>query len=870
MDSPVSRSTENLQGPGRPELLAQYVPRLGAYDEMLGSDGRPRPAWQTFFRGLEDLGPQGIEQHFEQARRLLRENGVRFPSFGPSRGSEEYWELDPIPWLLAKGQWSDVAAGVAQRAKLLNAIQADLFGPQELLKRGLLPPAMVFGHAGFLLPCHGVPTPKGNFLHLYAGQLARMADGQWMVLADRTQGPAGAGLAVENRIILSRVLPTYFHNLHVERLASFFLSLRQTLQTLAPQHRDNPRIVLLSPGPKSSRYFEDTYLARYLGYILVEGGDLTVRGSAVFLKTLGGLLPVDVILRRQADEDCDPLELRASSHQGVPGLVQAVRSGQVLVANALGSGYLESPALMAFLPEICRSLLGEELRLPSVPTWWCGRPSDCRQVEAAFDDLIVVPAVRRRSRKPILTAELTSRERDDLLEAIRAQPAAYVAHARVVPSTAPAWSEGRLQPCHVSLRTFAVATGEEGYHVMPGGLSRVLSNGNLPGEWTAAGQANKDVWILSDRPVAPVSLLRWQGPAVELRRSGNDLPSRVADNLYWLGRHLERAEGMVRLLRVCVVRITSELEPQDLAELAPLVQSLSDNSMLLQVGRADAGQFQQRLEAEVNSFLFDESRSGDFYETLRAVYQIASVVRDRLSVDTWRMVNQLDIDLLFPRNQDHLRLGDLLLALNQTLNLLVGLSGLGTESMTRGPGWRFLDMGRRLERALHTLRLLRKTLVQTPVELVPLLEAILEIADSSMTYRYRYLTSLQLAPALDLLLTDETNPRSVGFQLSALSDHVRELPNKGVDPLRNPETRLVLAVQTSLRLVNVEALAVADSQGLRRDLQNCLDQTMTQLRQLSGSITHSYLTHTWPSRQLGSAQDLENDKLGDPIPPEEA
>ena len=272
-----------------------------------------------------------------------------------------------------------------------------------------------------------------------------------------------------------------------------------------------------------------------------------------------------------------------------------------------------------------------------------------------------------------------------------------MAHARVVPSTAPAWSEGRLQPCHVSLRTFAVATGE-GYHVMPGGLSRVLSNGNLPGEWTAAGQADKDVWILSDRPVAPVSLLRWQGPAVELRRSGNDLPSRVADNLYWLGRHLERAEGMVRLLRVCVVRITSELEPQDLAELAPLVQSLSDNSMLLQVGRADAGQFQQRLEAEVNSFLFDESRSGDFYETLRAVYQIASVVRDRLSVDTWRMVNQLDIDLLFPRNQDHLRLGDLLLALNQTLNLLVGLSGLGTESMTRGPGWRFLDMGRRLER----------------------------------------------------------------------------------------------------------------------------------------------------------------------------
>ena len=511
MDSSTSPSTENLQGQGRPEILAQYVPRPGAYDEMLGSDGWPRPAWQTLLRGLEDLGPQGIAQHFEQTRRLMRDSGVRYPSFGPSRGSQECWDLDPVPWLLAKSQWSGVAAGVAQRAKLLNAIHADLYGPQELLKRGLLPPALVFGHTGFLLPCHGMTAPQGTYLHLYAGQLARTCDGQWMVLADRTQGPAGTGLAVENRIVLSRVLPTYFHNLHVERLASFFLTLRQTLPTLSPQHRDNPRIVLLSPGPKSSRYFEDTYLARYLGYILVEGGDLTVRGSTVCLKTLGGLLPVDVILRRQPDEDCDPLELKADSCQGVPGLVQAVRSGQVLVANALGSGFLESPALMAFLPEICRNLLGEELRLPSVPTWWCGRPSDWQHVEAAFDDLVIVPAIRRSNQKPILTATLTSRERDELREAIRAQPAKYVAHAPVVPSTAPVWNEGSLQACHVALRAFAVATGEQGYQVMPGGLSRVLSNGILPGEWTAGGQASKDVlgpFRPSRRPGEPAPLAR--------------------------------------------------------------------------------------------------------------------------------------------------------------------------------------------------------------------------------------------------------------------------------------------------------------------------------------------------------------------------
>ena len=572
----MSLSTGTVESSPPNGLFSSYAPPPGVYDELRDAEGRLRSPWVRLVGGLSELGPQGLAQRWEQARRLLRENGVTYNVHGAPEGPDRPWELDPIPLLLAKNEWEPLAAALVQRVTLLNRILGDVYGPQELLHSGLLPPKLVLGHSGFLLPCHGIRVPQDIYVHLYAGHLARGPDGGWVVLADRTQGPSGAGYAVENRIVISRTLPTDFHSLHVERLASFFMRLRGTLQSLALGHRENPRVVLLSPGPRSATYFEDAYLARYLGYTLAEGGDLTVRNTSVFLKTLGGLLPVDVILRRVRDEECDPLELRAESALGVPGLVQAARSGQVVVANALGSGLLEAPALAAFLPEICRRLLGEELKLPSVPTWWCGREQDRRYVEKHLDELVIRPALLHRSAAPILGAKLSAREREELLSAIRQRPADFAAQSQVVCSTAPVWTGGSLQPFHVWLRAFAVATSGGGYEVMPGGLSRVSTNTESLGESIAAGQASKDVWILSDQPVTSVTLLNPSATAIELRRSPNDLPSRVADHLYWLGRHVERAEGMVRHLRSAVVRMTNELEPAGMSELAVLVRSLYD------------------------------------------------------------------------------------------------------------------------------------------------------------------------------------------------------------------------------------------------------------------------------------------------------
>lgn len=831
-------------------LLSAYTAPAG-YDELRAPDGTWRDPWRDLMGRLEHLAPEEGRKYFERMRWRLRENGINHSIAGSPEDRDPHWELDPIPWLLAREDWQQLSAGVVQRAQLLNQLLADLYGPQHVLREGLIPSDLVFRHAGFLLPCHGIAAPFGIFLHLYAGEVVRGPDGRWLVLADRTQGPTGAGFAVENRIALSRTLAEPFQHMHVERLAPFFVTLREMLQSLAPNSRERPRVVLLSPGPVSRGYFEDAYLARYLGYTLVEGGDLTVRGTRVHLKTLAGLLPVDVILRRVYDEDCDPLDLKGASTLGVPGLVQAVRVGQVLVANALGSGFVEAPALMALLPQLCRRLLGEELRLPSVPTWWCALPDDWAYVQAHFDDLIVRPALAPRARKPIATSQLTRLQRCELLETIARHRAEFAAQAPITPSTAPVWSQDGLQARHVGLRAFAVARIGGGYEVLPGGLAHSAAAPSGINEFFRTSRQHKDVSVLSDTPVAPVSLLHLQPLAIDLQRSGNELTSRVADQLLWLGRHLERAEGLVRQLRSCVARLTSELEPAHLTELAWLMWALGQQPHGPDGGDTEPAATLDRLRDQVASLLFDSSRSDGCRETLRQLYRSASLVRDRLSVDTWQIISRLDLDLLFPQSKTQPRLGDLLLLLNEMLSLLSALSGLCMESMTRGPGWRFLDMGRRLERAMGTLRLLRTTLFSQGTELTLLLEAILEISDSSMTYRYRYMTSLQLAPVLDLLLVDETNPRSVGFQLRALADHARQLPVVRLLPAETVETRLVRDTQGLLRLVDVDALAQLDSQGARSQLDRFLGQLTTQLRELSSSVTHTYLTHTFSVRPLG-------------------
>ncbi len=835
----------------RHSLFEAYTVPDGAYDEVFTASGVLRPHWQPVVGALDAMGPTGLLHLWEQARRMIHDHGVTYNVYGDPQGMDRPWTLDAIPWVLPSQEWARLEAALVQRATLLNAVLADVYGPQRLVQQGLLPPELIFAHSGFLRPCHGIPPPHAGHLPLYAADLVRTADGQWWVLADQAQSPAGAGYALENRLIVSRLLPNVFHDSQVQHLAAFFAALRQTLLDSVPRHRDNPLVVLLTPGPYNETYFEHAFLARYLGYTLVEGGDLTVRDQRVFLKTLAGLQPVDVILRRLDDTFCDPLELRQDSLLGTAGLLQAARMGHVAIVNALGSGWVETPALMAFLPALCRQVLGADLALPSVPTWWCGQDEAQAYVETHLEHLMLLPGLPTRSRAVVFGGQLSAAERQKHVVALRERPYIYTAQQPLVPSCVPVWQGPGVDPQPMVLRAYVVAT-QGGYQVMPGGLTRVAAANGVPGPSMQNDSRSKDTWVMSHGAPGTLSGLPPTDQTVSLRRSGYNFPSRAADNLLWMGRYAERAEGLVRLLRSMVLRLTDESGLGSSAAFPALLRALQARWEITPVAppeRPLASAFTAHAQTLLAA-LYDLRIPGSVVATLKALHHVAALVRDYMTLESWHIVTDLFEHFSRPQADEGLQLSEALALMHHTLMILTSFSGLAVENMIRGPEWRFLDMGRRLERALHTTGLVRSTLVALDAHEDVVLEALVEIGDSLITYRSRYRTTPQCAPVLDLLLTDETNPRAVLYQLVALAEHVDHLPRDRALPSRSPAQRLILGALTSLQLADVAVLAHSSPGGRRTHMDTILSQLLTDLAALSDSITHHYLSHAELSRHL--------------------
>jgi len=818
----------------------RYEPSQGFFDEVLAGGEQVRPHWAEMADALASMGHHGMTRRWQQGWRLVRDNGITYNVYNDPENASRPWPLDPIPLILASSEWKTIEAAMAQRAALFNAILADLYGPQRLLREALLPPELVFPNPSFLRPCWGIEPRGGVFLHTYAADLARSPDGQWWVLADRTQAPSGAGYALENRLVTTRALPDVFRGSHVQRLAHFFQSYREALERLVPPNRENPRIVLLTPGPYNETYFEHAFLARYLGYSLVEGGDLTVRENRVFLKTLGGLLPVDVIVRRQDDYFCDPLELRTDSVLGVPGLVQAARSGNVAIANTLGSGLAESPAYAAFLPSLCRTLLNEELKLPPVATWWCGQEGPLNYVADHLDSLVIKSAFPSDRANPIFGAHLAAQDRAELLARLRNEPFRYAAQEQVALSTAPIWEEGKLQPRHLVLRVYAVSV-KDGYAVMPGGLTRVSNTLDSLVVSIQSGGGSKDTWVLGDGPPSQFTLLQPAKHPLDVSRATFDLPSRAADNLFWLGRYVERVEAAVRIARAILARVFQE----DSARAEGLSAGLAILGQLGLVGARRAA----TAEAELLSMIYSAQPAKGLISDIHHVRRLAWLLRDRISLDAWMILNQLDQQFSSPGAASELRVGLAQDLLNHAIVTLSAFGGMVMEGMTRGDGWRFLDIGRRLERAFQMTEILRAGLPPSERASGGALEAILEIADSTITYRSRYLTSLQTDLMLDLLLVDEANPRSIAFQLARLREHVDLLPASQNAIRRPEEARTALSLLTAVQLADVRDLATPDG-SLREAL---LGKLASGLADLSDLLTRAYFSHAARSRQLAAS-----------------
>lgn len=752
------------------QLLSAYPANATCYDEMLGADRMPRAQWKVLFDQLASAPPELMRERLQSVRQQVSENGITYNVYAEPEGADRPWDLDVLPLILPHEEWLTIERAITQRVTLLNRILLDAYGSQSLLRDGTLPPALIYGHSGFLRPAYGAPVRGDTLLHTYAADIARAPDGNWWVVGDRTQVPSGAGYALENRLIISRVFPDLFRDLKVQHLASFFAALRDSLAHWAPNDGEAPRIVLLTPGPNSETYFEHAYLARYLGFPLVEGHDLTVRKGCVWLKTLSGLQRVHAILRRLEGDSCDPLELPSDSTLGIAGLADSVRRGNVLLANALGSSLIESGALLGFLPGLCKKLLGETLEMPSVATWWCGEPAALEAVVARLDKLVIKPAFPQLRLPTVFGDDLNAVRRAELIAQIRAQPRNYVAQELVPYSQAPIWDRQhprRLQARAIGVRVFACAT-PDGYQVMPGGLTRVASGQNARLISMQSGGAAKDTWVLAEGHVNPLSLLRRVSTPQDLVRSGANLTSRVVENLYWFGRYAERCDNAARLLRLAIERIIGAVPVAKDSSWTSITALLRECDILHDEDSLDDVALVRALRAAV----VDDDRAG-LAGNLKLLLRVAAQLRERLSLDNWRTINTL-VQKFTERKTHVLALSDALAEIDRTVVAMMTLAGFSLDGMTRDQGWRFMSVGRRIERLQFQCTTLQRAL-RTPMQ--DELDWLLELGDSTITYRSRYMARPEWMPVLDLLVRDESNPRSVAFQLKGLNDALERLAN---------------------------------------------------------------------------------------------
>lgn len=778
-------------------LTAGYAPLPGIPDEFTGTDGRPRAHWLRFLDKLMELSADDIRRRFATADRHIRDIGLSYRAYGDS--SERAWPLSHVPLLIEAGEWREIAQGIEQRAELLELILADIYGEGRLITGGDLPAAAVTGSPEFLHPMHGIRPPGGKFLHIYAADIGRGPDGRWWVLGDRTQAPSGAGYALANRLVLARAFPDIYRDMNVERLAPFFEAFRFGLASIA--QRADPRICLLTPGPFNETYFEQAYLARYLGLLLVEGGDLTMRDGEVHVRTIAGLKRADVIWRRIDADFADPLELNSHSRLGVAGLIDALREGGVVIANALGSGVLEAPAMMSFMPKLCRKLLGEDLRLPNIATWWCGQDQARRFVLAELDELAIAGAFNNPvsafgGNRPLIGTTLDPEDKRRLILAIAERGVDFVGQEVVNLSTTPIWQDGKLLPRPFVLRVYAART-PGGWKIMQGGFCRISGRADARAVYMGEGVRSADVWVLADNPVAMVSLLPTE-ETVRIRRITGTLPSRAADNLFWLGRYLERAEATLRLIRC----LASRLIEADTGAAKP-ESAVSKLMSLLIAWHAAPAVPNSATMTLVAIALHSEEEYGSALSLVGDARRAASFIRERLSTDTWRLIGELNRSLASDWRAP-LTEAEAFERADAALRTVAAISGLAQENMNRGAGWRLFDAGRRIERSINTCRFARHFASHNaPADD---LDALLDLVDSQITYRSRYLMGLSLNPVRDMVVLDPFNPRSAAFQVERLDEHLATLPLLSDDGMLEPPRRLILQLAAEVATATAQAL----------------------------------------------------------------
>ena len=844
----------------------------GHFDELRGapsvhpSKAALAPHWHHFFdllgpEGLNDLNHRTVNLH-----RQIRDNDVSYNVYADANGPQRPWSLDLFPLILSAQDWAQIATGVRQRARLLDHILADVYGPQQLLQQGLLPAALVQGHPGYLRAMHGVLPVGGTYLRIAAFDLARGPDGCWWVVAQKTQAPSGLGYLLENRLAIARLFPLAFRDMQVQRVAASYKALvdGMTAASPAPPGEDS-RIVLLTPGPYSETYFEHAYLARHLGLSLVEGSDLLVRDDRLYLKTLQGLEPVHGLLTRLDDEFLDPLELRSDSTLGVPGLLQVIRAGQVLVANAPGSAFLESSALLGFLPALSRHLLNEPLALPSLATWWCGEQAALQQALPQLQDQVIKGTYPDAGITSVIAQNLSPAERETWAERLEKRSNDYTLQAYLPLSQAATWHNNKISPRSAMLRVFAVADGAGSWQVLPGGLARLGGPDHTMASIPQGG-SSADVWVLSEpTPSSPntadTAPLVW--PSLPARHKP-PVTSRAAENLFWLGRYTERTENTIRLAQLTLRSLSGE--DQSSKPLLAWLSALALRNGLLPHAAPPATQARREFERALIAGLTDTAHTASVGYNLRALKATASTVRERLSQEQWHVIVRAEADFFrrceaFSGQQHPVPSAleyssvEALRALESASGFLAAMTGAQADRMTRDDGWRLLSIGRHLER-LNTLAAALILGFETGAVYDDSgFDAILALFDSSITFRARYQQQRDVPALLDALVLDRDNPRSLGGVIQTLRSRLARLAQNTADLSREPpDLGAVLPAPGSWKLADLCGSEPGTPQaqrneGLLAHLAQCCQAALT----LSDSLSRRYFSHVAPdAHSLGA------------------
>ncbi len=864
MQTPHSPSTDSSQPSSSPRLVdvvtALTQPAAKGHFNELKELNEP---WRVFF---EQLGPNGLsdlDRRTQSLARQVRDNGITYNVYANQGGPQRPWALDLFPLIITPQSWQHIEQGVLQRARLLERVMADVYGEQQLIREAMIPPALVQGHPGYLRAMHGVKPVGGTHLHIAAFDLARGPDGQWAVVSQRTQAPSGLGYLLENRLLISRQFPQAFETMKIQRLAATYRVWIESLKAHSPAGA-KAHVALLTPGPYNETYFEHAYLARYLGLSLVEGSDLTVRDERLYLRTLRGLEPVHVLLKRLDDEFLDPLELRADSTLGIPGLLQAVRAGHVVVANTPGSAFLESPALLGFLPALSEKLLNETLLLPALDTWWCGERAALASVLPQLEHMVIKPtypsSVTHGHFDAALGRTLTQAQRDEWVGRITRQPDRYSLQAYTPLSQMPTWKNAAqgIELRSVMLRVFALRDSPSSWRVLPGGLARIAA----PDAQIASmqrGGSSADVWVQTESTVDRSTLLTKHNVNAPFTHRQRIVTSRAAENLYWLGRYTERSENMVRLVRLCIEALNGE----DLTSrsLWTWLQQLTQRQGLVPAGVPSAqaipnmGSRRRVFERTLIACLDKDDHSTSVGFNLRSLHQAASSLRERLSPEHWNAivhcVDQFSADCAQAESQHEFSAVQALQALDAASSALAAITGAQTDRMTRDDGWQLLSIGRHVERLGFLSSALDLAIEVGAFDAAevdePNFAALLALFDSTITFQAQYQQSRELAPLIELLVLDNDNPRSLAWVARTLRGRLSKLADT---PMGQPDALAQLLPDITQK--ELKALCTPNAHGHYKELRDSLTQCMQAAWHVSDAITARYFSHTDHADSVGA------------------